>query len=156
LLACEGKTFDPDDSDSGGGGGGGGGGAGNKSAASKQALHDWLDEGGKVFATHYHYTWFKNGPADFKATANWLGSSGGDDDGAYAIDTTFPKGKVFSEWLGTVGALTNGQINLTQVAESVGTVKGATQRWIYNPNADTQSTGNGMTNDVKYMSILTP
>ena len=28
----------------------------------RQALHDWLDEGGKVFATHYHYTWFKNSP----------------------------------------------------------------------------------------------
>jgi hypothetical protein len=38
-----------------------------KTTAGKQALHDWLDEGGKVFASHYHYTWFRNSPdADFQ------------------------------------------------------------------------------------------
>ena len=53
LLACEGDTFDPAESNNG---------TTNKTTSSKQALHDWLDEGGKVFATHFHYTWFKNGP----------------------------------------------------------------------------------------------
>ena len=60
LLACEGDTFDPAESTNTNT---------NKTTSSKAALHDWLDEGGKVFATHFHYTWFKNGPADFQGVA---------------------------------------------------------------------------------------
>src|ERR1035438_3946301 len=68
FLACEGNTDDPDDTPDGGGGLGqilGGGGGANVTKVGKQAMHDWLDEGGKVFATHFHYTWFKNGPPAF-------------------------------------------------------------------------------------------
>jgi hypothetical protein len=145
LLACEGDTFDPAESKNG---------DTNKTTSSKTALHDWLDEGGKVFATHYHYTWFKNGPADFQGVATWLGSSGGSDDGVYDIDTSFPKGVLFDKWLGTVGALTGTQISLSQVAESVGAVNTTdSERWIYNPAADKQ---NNKTNDTKYLSFLTP
>jgi hypothetical protein len=144
LLACEGDTFDPAESKNNNT---------NKTTSSKQALHDWLDEGGKVFATHFHYTWFKNGPADFQGVATWLGNSGGQDNGLYDIDTTFPKGKTLSQWLGTVGALTGTQINLSSVAESVSAVTKPTQRWIYNPAADPQG---GPANDTKYLSFLTP
>jgi hypothetical protein len=162
LLACEGDTFDPDDSDFQGGGNGNGGGATNKTATSKQALHDWLDEGGKVFATHFHYTWFKNSPsADFRGVANWLGTSNGGDTGLYSIDTSIPKGAMLSQWLGNVKQLNGTQISLNGVAESVGTVNAGAQRWIYNPQGDVQrGTGKngsgGPTNDTKYMSILTP
>jgi hypothetical protein len=145
LLGCEGDTFDPAESSQA---------ATNKTPSSKQALHDWLDEGGKVFATHFHYTWFKNSPApDFQGTANWLGNSPSSDQGTYTVDTTFPKGMAFSQWLSNVGATSNGALTLTSVAESVAAVNGATQRWIFSPNADPQS---GKTNDTKYMSILTP
>ena len=146
LLACEGDTFDPAESNSNNT---------NKTPSSKQALHDWLDEGGKVFATHFHYTWFKNSPAtDFQNVATWLGNSGGSDNGNYAIDTSFPKGILFNEWLGTVGALTGGQIALTSVAESVSMVSKDAQRWIYNPNPDMQQ--NQPAGDAKYISFLTP
>ena len=144
LLACEGDTYDPAESKNTNT---------NKTTSSKQALHDWLDEGGKVFATHFHYTWFKNGPADFQGVATWLGHSGGQDNALYTIDTSFPKGMVFSQWLGNVGALSGSQINLTSVAESVSTVNAPTQRWIYNPAQDPQQK---MTNDTKYLSFLTP
>jgi hypothetical protein len=144
LLACEGDTYDPAESKNNNT---------NKTTSSKQALHDWLDEGGKVFATHFHYTWFKNGPPDFQGVATWLGNSGGQDNALYTIDTSFFKGKVFSQWLGTVGALSGSQINLTGVAESVSTVNAPTQRWIYNPARDPQQ---NMTNDTKYLSFLTP
>jgi len=144
LLACEGDTFDPAESTSGNT---------NKTTSSKQALHDWLDEGGKVFATHFHYTWFRNGPTDFQNVAMWRGNSTGQDNGLYDIDTTFPKGMLFDQWLGTVGALTGTQITLSQVAESVTTVSKAAERWIYNPNADPQG---GPANDTKYLSFETP
>jgi hypothetical protein len=145
LLACEGDTYDPAESNRQ---------TTNKTPTSKQALHDWLDEGGKVFATHFHYTWFKNSPqTDFQGVATWLGNSSGQDNALYSIDTSFPKGMVFNQWLGTVKALAGTQISLTSVAESVGKVNAPTQRWIYNPAQDPQQ---NMTNDTKYLSFLTP
>src|SRR5579872_1475403 len=80
----------------------------------KRPMHDWLNEGGKVFATHYHYTWFENGPAEFQKVANW--SDAGlvlMVPGPFQADTSFPKGMSFNKWLGNVGALNaNGTINL--------------------------------------------
>ena len=99
------------------------------------ALHDWLDEGGKVFASHYHYTWFKDGPPDFKNVATWLGTSTANGTGNFAIDTSFPKGKTYHDWLANVGALSrNGTIALNSVATSVSTVNPPTTRWIYDSN----------------------
>ncbi|HTB72858.1 MAG TPA: carboxypeptidase-like regulatory domain-containing protein [Polyangiaceae bacterium] len=149
LLSCEGNAFDPDDSDGEGGRGGGfGGGASNKTRTAKQALHDWLDEGGKVFATHYHYTWFRNSPQpDFQNVANWLGSSGAQGgNAAYDVDTSFTKGMVLDQWLGTVKALNGTQITLNNVAKSVSTVNPTAQRWIYDPS----------NSYVKYLSFVTP
>jgi hypothetical protein len=145
LLACEGNPYDPDDPDTST--------PTNKTASSKQALHDWLDEGGKVFSTHFHYTWFKNSPApEFKTVATWLGASGGDQSGLYDIDTTFTKAKVFNQWLSNVRALTGTQISLSSVAESVSTISTSSQRWIYDPASEQ----GGVTNSVKYMSFQTP
>jgi hypothetical protein len=117
-----------------------------KAAPAMQNLHDWLGEGGKAFATHFHYTWFMNGPPDFQAAATWLGTSSGSGFGNFPIDTSFPKGKTFHDWLGNIGQLTNNTIALNGVATSVSTVNKAAQRWIYDGN----------NNDTKYLSILTP
>ncbi len=108
-------------------------------------MHDWLNEGGKMFATHFHYVWFKDGPADFQNAAQWQGFSGGFLSGQYDIDTTFPKGKVLHDWLANVGALTGNTIAMNGVASSVTTVNPPTQRWIYDTS-----------NNVKYLSLLTP
>ncbi len=139
LLACEGSPID-------------------RAAPAMQNMHDWLDNGGKVFATHYHYTWFSDGPSaggcancsDFVSTANWLGSSAGAQDNTFAIDTTFPKGAVLQQWLANLGLATGNNIALTGVASSVGTVNPTAQRWIYD-----NSTGK-TANQTKYMTILTP
>ena len=119
-----------------------------KPAAGMQAMHDWLDEGGKVFATHYHYTWFKNSPAkDFNNVASWLTSGIASGSGGYDLDTTFPKGVTFHDWLVNVNALSsNGTIALKSVATSVSAVNAPTQQWIYDPSSK----------DPKYLSFLTP
>jgi hypothetical protein len=127
-----------------------------KPTAGKQALHDWLDEGGKVFASHYHYTWFRNSPdTDFQGVAQW--GQSGNADGAqssktpYDVDTSFPKGATFGQWLGVVSALNSPgpppNILLSPVAESVVAVNSPTLRWIYAPTGSDQ---------VKYMSFETP
>jgi hypothetical protein len=131
LLACEGSENNQ-----------------SKPASAMTAMHDWLGEGGKLFATHFHYTWFKNGPADFQGVATWLGSSVGLGSGNYSIDTSFFKGQILHDWLGNVGALTGNAIALNGVATSVSTVNSPTLRWIY----DTATTPN----DVKYLSFGTP
>jgi hypothetical protein len=131
LLACEGGEANQ-----------------TKPTAGKQAMHDWLNEGGKVFATHFHYTWFKNSPAtDFQNVAAWKGTSVAGGAGQYAIDTSFTKCKTFSDWLASVGALQNGTIALNGVADSVSTVNAPTSRWVYD---------SATPNDVKYLSFGTP
>ena len=146
LLACEGDTFDADAQTDGGLNLGGG--RANVTKTGKQALHDWLDEGGKVFATHFHYTWFQNGPPDFQAVAQWKGYSLGTGMcNNCAINTGFQGGKDFDAWLKAVGALSGTGINLTGVADSVGGVtKGTTDQWIYDSSSS----------DTKYLSFNTP
>jgi hypothetical protein len=119
-----------------------------KPAASLTAMHDWLGEGGKVFATHFHYYWFNNGPTDFQNVATWLGFSAGIGFGNYTIDTSFQRGTVFDQWLAApgVGAATGTSIALTGVANSVSAVSANATRWIYDPN----------TSNTKYLSFLTP
>jgi hypothetical protein len=135
------------------------------------AMHDWLGEGGKVFASHYQYTWFKNSTsADFQGVANWVTSGAADPaTSTEDIDTTFPKGATFGQWLQGVGALmspgnpptTEPTISFVDVATSVGTVNSTppqnTTRWIYDPSTGGgggDSGGGGA--DVKYMSFGTP
>jgi hypothetical protein len=145
LLACEGNTFDSTVStvDSGLTFGGSGS---NVTAASKQAMHDWLDEGGKVFATHFHYTWFMNGPPDFQGVAAWKGPNVGAGTGNEAIVTTFPKGQDLETALADAGALTDGEIALHGLGDSVGAVTAPTLAWINDPT-------NG---DTKYLTFTTP
>ena len=140
LLACEGGEHGE-----------------TKPAASLTAMHDWLGEGGKVFATHYHYYWFEDGPADFKSVATW-GNAGFLDPaigaGNYNINTTFNGGMTFDSWLGNVGALnSDGTITLMNVAASINTVNAPTLQWIYGGGSIGDS---GIIDPTKYMSFGTP
>ncbi len=145
LLACEGDTYDADARVDGGVNFGGT--ATNVTPVGKQAMHDWLNEGGKVFATHFHYTWFANGPTDFRGVATWLGPSVGSQTVQGSIDTSFAKGQAFQTWLKDVGALSNGLLPMTGVAASVWTVNNQTTlRWIYD----------NTNNLTKYLSFATP
>ncbi len=101
------------------------------SPTARQAMWDYANMGGRIFATHYHYTWFKNSPQpDWQAVANWQ-SAGGGGAGDYNVDTTFPKGQAFSEWLMAVNASTTpGHIQLTDVTDSMSSVNPPAQSWI--------------------------
>ena len=99
-------------------------------AGARQAMWDYANMGGKIFATHYHYTWFKNSPQqDWQQVANWNASGGGS--GAYDVDQTFPKGAKFADWLVNVNASSSkGQIQLTDVTNSLSSVNPPAQSWI--------------------------
>jgi hypothetical protein len=86
--------------------------------AGRQVLQDYVNNGGRVFASHYHYSWFTpTGPFSTvtPALATWTTGNGivGDGTSSYNADivTTLPGGAAFHEgasfkkWLGNVSAL---------------------------------------------------
>jgi hypothetical protein len=138
LLACEGWEYDEDDGTNG-----------NKTAAAKQNMHDYAASGGRIFATHYHYTWFKQSPdADFRDVATWNEPSSAYGHKTLKVDTSFPKGKAFADWLVQAGAsATPGTVDVDNPGSNVASVNPATaQRWLYTEDPP----------NVAYMSVNVP
>ncbi len=127
LLSCEGDEH-------------------NENKGDKSAIYDYLNAGGKAFATHYHYTWFKNSPQDeFKTVASW-DPAFGIPPSQFDVNMSFPKGEKFAEWLRATGASpTLGKIQLQSSTNSVNTVNDPTLAWI-----------TGANNQAKYFSFNTP
>jgi hypothetical protein len=129
-----------------------------KPASALLAMHDWLNEGGKIFATHSQLTWLKNGPPDFAGIANWTDGPSSGAVGPFAIDMSFPHGKTMAQWLANVGgADANGFGFLTpaDVSTSVTTVGPDAIDWI-NDTATASETGGVASGDVTLWSVPTP
>jgi hypothetical protein len=123
-----------------------------KSQEAKQALYDFAASGGRVFASHFHYTWAESGP--LATAAHWMGSASNPENppGPYFIDTSFPKGDALSKWLLVVGASsTPGQMPISQPRENVGGVVSPTTRWVYRDRSDP-----AVPVSTKYLSVNTP
>jgi hypothetical protein len=87
----------------------------------QQALYDYAQAGGRVFASHFHYSWFNTGPFAAQNLAMWTRTAE-----TYPVDpdanieTTLPGGQMFprgiamKQWLANVGALTNGELHIVQ------------------------------------------
>ena len=125
ILACEGSEN-----------------AATKSPQARANLAQYLDKGGRVFASHYHYEWFKNGVSPLPSTAAWATESTSDTSGEVSIDTTFAKGVAFSSWLDEVQATTapkSGIVDMTALRTSITQVPGVgggvdtSRRWLYTP-----------------------
>ncbi len=99
------------------------------------AIHAWANAGGRVFASHYSYTYlYKNG--DYATTATWGGTQDGNGASTTGIvDTSFAKGQSFNTWLGNVNAWSptygSGYINITDPRDYVKSVATGTDRFIY-------------------------
>jgi hypothetical protein len=135
ILSCEGSLI-PDD----------------KSPAARQALYDYVSQGGRVFASHWHHLWFSQGPDPVPTIGTWSDQPDPADTLA-TIDTSFPKGKAMSEWLVNVKASTTpGQIAIKVARDNINAIdpKLATQ-WItlQNPKATPQNT-------VEFLSFNAP
>jgi hypothetical protein len=63
-------------------------------------LRDYINTGGRVFATHYHYSWLgrNDAPAEFTSLATFS-TSQNNFNGLVDIDTTFPKGEALADWM---------------------------------------------------------
>jgi hypothetical protein len=92
-------------------------------------LQQYADQGGRVFGSHYHYTWPRNLIQAWQGTAAWTtsGSTATPD----LVDQSFPKGKALAQWLVTVNASsTLGQIPLNVKTYNVADVTAPTTRWL--------------------------
>jgi hypothetical protein len=98
----------------------------------QQALFDYAALGGRVFASHFHYSWFNTGPFAAGNLATW--TTGGNSIGIVNADiiTTFPKGQALKQWLGTVGALNGGQLTIIDAKHNsnVSASNTSSQSWI--------------------------
>jgi len=135
-------------------------------AQNKTDLQTYLDGGGRVFLEHYHHAWLRGGnesvdiedarkytPTPFPAVATWVPPTDPNFDGGhagqeapYTIDTSFPKGADFADWLEFVGASPGGHgtINLFDVKHPAQAALPPSQQWI------SDATG------VPYFSFNTP
>ncbi|HET6337816.1 MAG TPA: carboxypeptidase regulatory-like domain-containing protein [Polyangiales bacterium] len=118
----------------------------------QQALHDYASMGGRVFASHFHYSWFNSGPYGNENLATWLPGSNDLGDINGTIVTSFPKGEALSQWLMNTNALMGGVLPIEEARHNadVGAMNVASQPWIL---ADPNSEAPGAT---QYFSFNTP
>jgi hypothetical protein len=127
-------------------------------AMNQQALHDYASAGGRVFASHFHYSWFNTGPYGSENLATWRTGSNDIGNIEGTLVTTlpngqpFPKGQALSQWLGHVGALRNGRLPIEEARHNadVSATNTPSQAWIL---ADDRSSAPGAT---QYFSFNTP
>jgi len=113
----------------------------------RQALLDYANAGGRVFASHFHYFWFApQGPWATMNLATWYRDQQGFNDPGPSVanvyttrlnGTPFPEGVALQQWLGFVGALDgNGQLPIyyprhnADVLPPVGPAATPSQPWI--------------------------
>ena len=115
------------------------------------ALLDYTAAGGRVFASHFHYSWFNTGPFGAANLATWHPSSNDIGNINANIVTTLADGGVFAKgatldtWLGNVNALNPagseapGELVITEAkhnADLIGLLNTPSQAWI---NADSKA-----------------
>jgi hypothetical protein len=112
----------------------------------------YADAGGRLFNDHLHFYWLRNGPAPWPTTAIYLGAQSDLPDPVTAlVDTTFPKGVAFGQWLLNVGATaTAGQMSLDGSQHSVATTNAPAQSWLHIPATGTTQFS------TQYLTINTP
>jgi hypothetical protein len=115
LLPCEGQPID-------------------KSASDQQNLIAYSNEGGRIFTTHYGYTWLYDDPP-FEGTANWSPSTTAFMSQVGTIDTSTMTGLNYATWLGEVGALSGpDQITLAATRFDVSSVNAPSEQFIFASN----------------------
>lgn len=121
----------------------------NKSPAALAAMKTFLDSGGRVFASHWHHYWIKNGPSPLPSVAT-ITPRGNPSTDVFTgtTDIGFPKGASLASWLRNVGgSSTYGQFSIYQARNTVDAVNEAVAtRWVYTSQPAS----------VQYLSFNTP
>jgi hypothetical protein len=151
-----------------------GGETGNLNNMNRQSLLDYANQGGRVFASHFHYAFFNMGPwAPFNLATWYRGQQSLDDTMAFPGDVytmllnggTFPEGVALKQWLGVVNALDmNGMLQIyytrhnADVLPPTGPAATPSQPWIVLDKSVTNMVPMGVpaANGAQYFSVDTP
>ncbi|AKV03897.1 Tryptophan synthase alpha chain [Labilithrix luteola] len=108
---------------------------GGSAQGARGSMYDYLNAGGRVFATHFHYSWFRYSPSyDFRQIASW--GSSDSSSGDYNVNMDFPNGDMLARWLvETGGSSTLGKVPLTDATGSITRVNSPATTWISRPSA---------------------
>jgi hypothetical protein len=102
----------------------------DKTTTAQQNLVQYANAGGRVFTTHYSYTWLYTTPP-FWGTANFIVNQAPLPDLTGHINVSFAKGADLATWLVDVGAsTTSGLIPLQTIRHDVDGVIAPSQLWI--------------------------
>ena len=130
TLSCEGQQY-----------------PNTKSTAARQAMLDYINLGGRVFASHYHNIWITGGPAPLPTVLTYndrpdIGNTTAD------VITSFNKGADLADWLVNVGASsTRGKLPLNAAQNTVQNINTNVARaWLTVPAS----------NNIQYLSFDTP
>jgi hypothetical protein len=110
-----------------------------KPRSDQERIVQYANAGGRLFFTHYSWTWLSNLPP-FSDTATWNTDQPAPADPLIGtVDQSFPKGKAFAEWLNLVNAAAPlpGLIQIKAPRNDLTAVKGSSQRWIYSTDPAT-------------------
>jgi hypothetical protein len=120
----------------------------NKPPNAMQAMYDYANLGGRVFASHYHSVWFQQGPGLFPEIATFTKENDREYDQVTGqIVTDFPKGEAMAEWVVNTGTSPDGQVPIKGGAHTI--LQENTdyaQRWLETVDPDS----------VQYISANTP
>jgi hypothetical protein len=103
----------------------------SRTAAAQQTLLNYVNAGGRVFATHFSYIWFYQNPTFGQATAWNVEQHPSPANQTGYVNTTFPKGQALAQWLVQVGASSVlGQIPLQVIRHDYDFEIPPTQSWM--------------------------
>jgi hypothetical protein len=92
----------------------------NKSEAAMQAMFDYANLGGRIFASHFHSIWFQRGPAPFPQIATFTAENDSEYQEVTAqVVTGFPKGDAMQQWVQSTGTAPDGQIPILGGAHTI-------------------------------------
>jgi hypothetical protein len=108
----------------------------------REALANYLNAGGRAFATHYHYSWLGRGETTSLTPVAEFSSDQNDYNDIVDINQSFPKGEALAAWLEFVdGSHPLGQFLVTDGRRHTMSINDAVARdWV---NAPPQGTGDG-------------
>jgi hypothetical protein len=138
YLPCEGSATNADD-------------PADHAPAARENLRQYANAGGRVFTTHYSYAWTEG---IWPTTATWKLDQTYLDDVTGTLDTSFPKGKAFADWLQLVSTApaTYGKLDIHEGRHDLNVVNTATsQRWI-----SVSPSPSGAKDSVQHMTFNTP
>lgn len=104
-----------------------------KDDVDRQNVVDYANAGGRVFTSHKSgNAWIEHGAKPFPSTASWGIACCGE---TATVDTSFPKGKAFAEWLFDVHAsVKKGEIAIVEPLRSINGVAKGGQAWLSMPD----------------------